>query len=341
MDKANKIIIAFNYELGQTFNIFEGLPENSEKFTWLCVNCKRELYYKHELGCFQHKGNLPCDFEPETREHKTMKYYWFKTFPKFNLITKRKLEQKIGDQIIDVYFELRNRKKVAIECQNSQISRNKLIERTKNYTNKDIYVLWIFNGYGSFVNEEKQPWNQEKVQVSLVENRIHQLYGGRVYYMNVLGNKIVNPPYALHYAPYFEHKTTDLNYLGYDKYYRKIKSTVVGNIPNFKIICVDYKGYKLARFMDKHVSILCVEEINRFLRDLCRKSSRKKNKKDAVLKIPINSIISSIEKRFGYYLPYIILKKSNKVKKIKIRKEIDKSYNIQEFIMVKISDFIY
>ncbi|GAG86854.1 unnamed protein product [marine sediment metagenome] len=38
------------------------------------------MYYKKELGSFQHKGNLPCEFEPETQVHKTMKLYYFKEF---------------------------------------------------------------------------------------------------------------------------------------------------------------------------------------------------------------------------------------------------------------------
>ena len=340
MDKAKKIILAFNYDLGKIFNVLDGLPMNFENYTWLCTTCKKQIYYMEDLRCFQHKGNKNCGFEPESIEHKTMKSFWYEKFPEFNLIKTRKLEYKIGDQIIDVYFELHNRKKIAVECQNSQISSKKLVERTKNYTNKDIHVLWVFNGCGSFVSDEKNPRNEDGKGVLGVEKKAHNLYGGRVYYMNVSGNTIIDPPFCLHFAPYFEHKTSDFNYLGYDKYYKDKRSTVVGMIPSLKILCVEYKGYKLARFMDKHVSPSCTDQINNSIREYFYKNVAKKDIENGILQIPIKSLISSVEKRFGFFLPYLILKKSRKIKKIKVEKVLDDKYAIQDVISIKISDYL-
>ncbi|HDZ19543.1 hypothetical protein LCGC14_1187030 [marine sediment metagenome] len=84
-------------------------------------------------------------------EHKTMKNYWYNIFPKFNDIKSRKLEYWFEDQVADVYFELQDGNKVAIECQNSPITSQNLIKRTKKYASKDIYVLWVFNRLGSCV----------------------------------------------------------------------------------------------------------------------------------------------------------------------------------------------
>lgn len=340
MEKDKNIILAFNSDLGEVFNVLDGLPKNPENFTWMCVNCKRRVHYVENIGYFRHKGDKSCDFEPETIEHKTMKQYWYDIFPKFNLINSRKLEYRIGDQIIDVYFKLRNGKKIAIECQNSQISAKKLIDRTKNYTMKDIYVLWIFNGYGSFVSDKKNPLNEDNVSVIGVERRVHRLYGGRVYYMNVLGDKILNPPYALHFAPFFKHKTTDFNYFGYDKYYKDKRSIVCGTIPNFKIVWDVYNGFKLARFMDKSESSLCVDQILDHIKKICRDKSRVKRIKNGTLIIPFDSIISNVEERFGYFLPHLLIKKSRKIKKLGIEKVVDNKWHIHECITIKISDYL-
>jgi len=196
MEKDKNNILAFNFELGKIFNTLEGLPKDFQNYTWLCTICKKRIFYNKELDCFLHKGYRNYCFEPETIEHKTMKAFWYIMFPKFNPVSSKKFEYKIGDQIADVYFKLKNKKKVVIECQNSQISKKKLIERTKNYSNKDIYVLWIFNGLGSCISDKKNPRNEDGIGVLGVEKRIHSLNGGRVYYMNVSGKKVINSPFA-------------------------------------------------------------------------------------------------------------------------------------------------
>ncbi len=340
MEKDKKNILAYNFELGKIFNILDGLLEDFQNFTWLCTICKKPLFYNEDLNCFLHKGNRIYCFEPETIEHKTMKAYWYVMFPKFNQVSLKKLEYKIGDQIADVYFELRNGKKVVIECQNSQISKRKLIERTKNYTSKGIYVLWIFNGHGTCVSDKKNPKIEEEVGVLGMEKRVHSLYGGRVYYMNVLGKKIVNPPFALHLTPFFKHKESEYNYLGYDKYYKDKRSTILGKIPDYKIICIEDKGYKLAQFTDKHVSTLCTEQINRHIRGICQKKILKGETINDMINISLKSIISEVKNQYGFHLPHLILKKSKKIKKISIIKLLDDKYNIHDVITVRISDYL-
>ena len=48
--------------------------------------------------------------------------------------------------------------------------------------------------------------NIEKVQVLKEEKRVHDLYSGRIYYMNVEGDEVLEEPYAIHFSPYFEHR---------------------------------------------------------------------------------------------------------------------------------------
>lgn len=340
MEKDKKIVHAFNFELGKIFNVLDGLPTNSQKYTWLCTICKKPLFYYQDSDSFLHKGNRNFCFEPETIEHKTMKAYWYLMFPKFNPVSFKKLEYKIGDQIADVYFELSNGKKVAIECQNSQISKRKLIERTKNYTHKGIYVLWIFNGYGRCVSDKKNPENIDEVGVLGLEKRIHSLYGGRVYYMNVSGKKIIDSPFALHFSPFFRHKDSKINYFGYDKYYRDKRSATLGRLLNYKILCIEDKGYKLARFTDKHLSILCSEHINRCIKQICQNNLLNGKTIYDSIEIPLNLIISRVKARYGLYLPHLLLKKSKTIKKLNLEKFFDENYNIKYKITVQISDYL-
>ncbi|MFX1418465.1 MAG: competence protein CoiA family protein [Promethearchaeota archaeon] len=340
MEKDKKIIYAFNFELGKSFNVLDGLPPNFQKYTWLCTICKKPIFYNRDSDCFLHKGHRNYCFEPETIEHKTMKVFWYVMFPKFNSVNSKKLEYKIGDQIADVYFELKTGEKIVIECQNSQISKRKLVERTKNYTHKDIYTLWIFNGHGTCVSDRKNPQNADEIGVLGMEKRVHSLYGGRIYYMNVSGRKIINSPYVLHFAPFFEHKKSDYNYLGYDKYYKDKRSVVLGKIPNYKVLYMEVKGYKIARFSDKHVSSLCTEQIILGIKEICRRSLLNGKAIEDEIKIPISSIISKLRNRYGFHLPYLLLKKSNKIKTISFEKSFNSNYDINDEITVNIFDYI-
>ncbi len=340
MEKEKKIIHAFNFELGNVFNILDGLPSDPQNYTWLCTICKKSLIYNLDLDCFLHKGNRNYCFEPETIEHKTMKAYWYMMFPKFNQISSKKIELRIGDQIADVYFELKNGKRVAIECQNSQISKRKLIERTKNYSHKDIYTLWIFNGHGTCVSYKKNPQNEEGIGVLGMEKRVHSLYGGRIYYMNVIGRKIIDPPYALHFAPFFENKKSDYNYLGYNKYYKDKRSAILSKIPNYKILCMDVKGYKLARFTDKHLSVSCIEEINSIITTYCRAVVTDVKDEPDIIEIPLRWIISQLEVRYGFHLPYLLLRKSQNIRRVNLEKIFDEKYEINEIIRVQVSDYL-
>jgi competence CoiA-like predicted nuclease len=270
-----------------------------------------------------------------------MKEYWYYTFPLVNPIIKRQLEFRFEDQIADVYFELRDGNKVAIECQNSPITKKKIIERTKKYTKKDIFVLWIFNGSGTCVSEEKRPSNIEKVRVLGEEKRLHNLYGGRIYYMNVVGNEVIHEPYALHYSPYFENKRSETSIYGRDKYYKECQSATVGDIPSYKIVCNEYNGYKLARFMDKNVSISCTEQLLTYIREICfKRIDTGTIDENFEFNIPVDSVIELVKEEYGYYLPYLILKRSRKINKIKFGKTIDEKYKVRELITFRTTDYL-
>ncbi|MBA7700501.1 hypothetical protein ES703_109215 [subsurface metagenome] len=339
--ESKEVLIAYNVELGRIFKVHYGLPKNPQNYTWICRNCDKPVFYNQYENCFKHRGQKPEGFEPETIEHKAMKNYWYSVFPKFNHIKSRHREYWFEDQVADVYFELRDRKKVAIECQNSPITSKKLIERTKKYTAKDIYVLWVFNGSGTCVSEEKRPANIGKIRVLKEEKRAHNLYGGRIYYMNVVGEEVIEDPYPIHFSPYFENKELETSIYGHDKYYKEFQSATVGNIFTYKILCVEYKGHKLARFMDKSVSISCTEQLLICLRELCLKKIDARDVDErGESKIAVSSIIDLVREEFGYFLPYLILKRSKRIKKVRFERLLDEKYNLQDTICVRISDYV-
>jgi len=337
-----EVLAAVNLELNRVFKANYKLPKNPQNYSWQCLKCKKPLFYNQNENCFKHRGQKPEGFEPETIEHKTMKDYWYHIFPLFNSIKVRMKEYWLGDQVADVYFELQeNGEKVAIECQNSPISSKKLMERTTKYTVKGIYVLWVFNASGSCVSEEKFPHNNEKAQVLKEEIRVHNLYSGRIYYMNVVGEDVIHPPYAIHFSPYFEHKKLEGNIYGRDHYYRKLKNIVYGKIPTYKIICSDYSNYKLARFMDKNMSVLCLDHLKACIREFCVVKMRKcelDNNSD--IKIPVEKVIDQVKEEFGYYLPYLLLKRSKKIKKMRFERLLDESYKIQDTLTIKVADYV-
>ena len=336
------VIAAVNVELNRVFKVNYNLPDNPQNYSWRCIECKKPLFYNPNLNCFKHRGQKPEGFEPETVEHKTMKDYWYHIFPLFNSIKNRKLEYWLGDQIADVYFELQeNDEKVAIECQNSPISSKKIMERTAKYTNKGIYVLWVFNASGSVVSEQKAPRNNKNVRVLKEETRVHNLYSGRIYYMNVVGEEVIHPPYAIHFSPYFEYRGLEGNIFGREKYYRGLKNAVYGNIPTYKIICSDYSKYKLARFMDKNMSVLCIDHLKACIREFCA-VKMKSNELDinSDIKIPIDLVIDQVKEEFGYYLPYLLLKRSKKIKKVRFERILDENYRIQDTLTIKGTDHL-
>ena len=181
----------------------------------------------------------------------------------------------------------------------------------------------------------------EKVSVLKEEKRTHNLYSGRFYYMNVEKDIVDEDPYPIHFSPYFENKKLDHNIFGHDKYYRKFQSATVGEIFSYKILCIEYKGYKLARFMDKNVSISCTEQLLTCIRNICYKivDEGEENTK-AEFNVPVNDIIDMVKEEFGFFLPYLILKRSKRIKKVSFEKVINNDFKIRDMVAFKTSDFV-
>ncbi|MBA7579453.1 hypothetical protein ES708_21324 [subsurface metagenome] len=234
---------AYCEKLKEFYNTSDGLPENPKNFDWRCPACKERLMhvnksYNNRIEHFRHFSKNKCyNYEPETKEHLLMKDYCYRALLNNNPV-KRQLEYIIGDQIIDVFFELETGEKIAIECQCSSISVEKLLERTKKYEEKGFYTLWILGSEGSITGKYKSnvyyPRKSDgKVKkVTAVEKALHEIYG-RVYYFDTTG----------YISPYSWH----IYSLGFSDYkgenYRILKNSKwVKKLDDFtsKIICMDY-----------------------------------------------------------------------------------------------------
>lgn len=200
--------------------------------------------------------------ESESFEHLRIKEYFYENLPLDNEIDVIKKEFLIGNRKADVYCKLINGKEIVIEIQHSMILTKDLIQRTKEYNENGCYVLWVFNG-SSF---ERYPKLEDNIPYLSFEKCSHMLYRGRVYYINMTKYGIHSPVYPLHFANYYERKSSTYGF----RYYRnsiKKKSVIPSNIPSLKFKTFKNKGYKLAGFYDENIRKRCIQEIKQFLID--------------------------------------------------------------------------
>ncbi|MBY9011949.1 MAG: hypothetical protein KGD70_06215, partial [Candidatus Lokiarchaeota archaeon] len=140
----------------------------------------------------------------ESSSHKAIKLFLYKyIYENDKSVVTRSLEKYLGNRFADVYLQLKTGQEIAIEVQNSKISPKELLDRTKDYNKQGVYVLWILYGEGKCVASPKYPLDAKLVKISLAENTLHRIYGGRVYYVNldIRNNKAtLQTPFALHFS---------------------------------------------------------------------------------------------------------------------------------------------
>lgn len=200
--------------------------------------------------------------QAESFEHLRIKEFFFENIPLDNDIDVIKKEFPIGNRKADVYCKLTNGKEIVVEIQHSLILTKNLLQRTKEYNENNCHVLWIFNG-SSF---ERFPKIEDNVRYTSFEKCSQMLYRGRVYYINMTKYGIHSPVYPLHFANFYERKSSPYGF----QYYRKSankKSIIPSTIPSLLFKTFRNKGYKLAGFYDKNIRKSCIEEIKQFLAD--------------------------------------------------------------------------
>lgn len=128
--------------------------EKEENKIFFCECCNSEVILKKglsKLHHFAHKSNTECIYKTnESEEHLHIKEEIYKSLLNFNFIKNLEMEKFLGNAISDIYFE-KNNQKIAVEIQLSNLTKEKIIERTLRYKEKDIHVIWI-HSYKQFLN---------------------------------------------------------------------------------------------------------------------------------------------------------------------------------------------
>lgn len=263
----------------------------------------------------------------ESIYHKAIKQLIFKSATeKNNPIIEKSLEKHFGNRRADVYFKLKSGEEIVVEVQNSKITVKEIRQRTEDYNKKNIFVLWILHGMGSCVASSKLPKDIKDTKISTIENFLHRMYFGRVYYINLnySNNKTTSSaPFALHFSPSWKKKIRKMFHSHYDKYF--IRNINYAKIPSWNLLTVNYNGFKLARFYDKNIKSILKKEIFKFVLNNF-KNSQKHYKYKIIRKLVLNRFSC----KYGRYLTLDSFSDLIKEKKLdleekyilKIKKEI-------------------
>ena len=198
----------------------------------------------------------------ESFQHLKIKRYFMKNLPHSNDIKKISEEVIIGNRVADIFCQLTNNKKIVIEVQHSMILTKEIIQRIKDYNKHDCHLLWVFNA-SSF---DRLPKNESPIQILNFEKACHELYKGRVYYINAEDSGFHTPLYPIHFTTYHEEKILPVGF----RYYRKSRSrrsAILGNLEDLRLKLFKNKGLFLARFNDKNIREKCFSDIKQFLDD--------------------------------------------------------------------------
>ena len=201
----------------------------------------------------------------ESFAHKVIKnLFYSKILENDSNIIEASLEKYFETRRADVYFKFKSGEEVVVEIQNSPITSKEITARTKDYNNRGIYVLWVFYGDGKCLGSPKSPNHLKNMKISPAEMRLHQLYRGRVYYVNITYQHEefkTTPPYALHFS--FSDKFSPILFRKrFDSFF--IRHVNFSSIYKWNLLCATYGNYKIARFYDRSVKNTLIESLRRF-----------------------------------------------------------------------------
>jgi hypothetical protein len=252
---------------------------------------------------------------PESFEHLRIKEFLYMNLPNDNHLDIVKLEHNIGNRIADVYLKFKDGNEVVIEIQHSKITIEDIKQRTKDYTEKGLYVIWILDG----ITFNRYPYYEENVLLTKTEKELHKMYRGRVYYMNLNKEEMLTPLYPLHFAPFYKRRIFNPDFYYYSKSMSR-NSIIPGSLSSLKIRSFRNFGYRLARFLDPDIRRLCYEVINIFIQNYDRKFCNFKDTSNLSSKLdPRKAIIYLIVRKFqpvfGLHLLYDILRRMSLILK--------------------------
>jgi len=157
-----------------------------------CPSCKDGVLVKKGRIKTHHFAHIPptnCAYGVgESEVHRKAKAEIYEALSKHPSVTNLKLERYLEEVRPDISFYL-NDIPIAIEVQVSTLPLDTIDRRTKAYTRRGIYILWISPYDSELRNERYAPHAWEKY--------LHTLYFGKVYYW--LSDETLLP---VHFAEY-------------------------------------------------------------------------------------------------------------------------------------------
>lgn len=125
--------------------------------------------------------------------------------------------------------------------------------------------------------------------------------------------------------------------------YEKRRSIISGSSPSLELVFMDLKkSFKLARFRDKSIESQCFDDIKVNIKRICvlkHKENGKNWNNDTTLKIEVKDIISRLEKKYGFFLPYNLMRWRKKALKIrKVGFMLDENRLFKDQILINVKD---
>jgi hypothetical protein len=190
-----------------------------------------------------------------------------------------------------------------------------------------MFVLWILHGKGNSVASPKLPEDKKDVKISPAEKLLHKIYGGRVYYVNVnkyFHKNTITFPFAIHYS-LSDKKPKKSFRKNYEYFYYRNSNYVM--IYNWKLLCVEYNGFKIARFYDKNIKISLKNQILKFIQEFIKIYALNYEKKSKTKKL-VKNIFKEYSSTYGkaIIIEAINLLKENIQINEKYFNKINKSY---------------
>lgn len=249
--------------------------------------------------------------------HKILKKSIYQNIYENNDIVEYSLEKYFGNRFADIYFKLNNNQDIVIEIQNSAITIKEIINRTKDYNQKGIYVLWILHGNGKCVASPKEPRDKKKIKISLAESFLHKMYGGRVYYINLIKSRkkvSITLPFALHFSKLSNKRKRGMFKTRFHFFFYRDSNFI--KVSNWRLLCTEFSDFKIARFYDKSLKVLLKEEI---LKKIPLKTNKVIKTKKSLYRI-----INCFKKKYGEYILLTVLIELNKQNVIQLSHKLIK-----------------
>lgn len=228
------------------------------KNKYYCPDCGSELVLKQgtkNIWHFSHKdSSIVCKYRKgegaESIAHQYMKKIIKEVIEEHNDCIISELEWQVGNRIADYYFEVRDRfgkvKKIAVECVHKHTNISEFRDKTVEYADNNVYVLWVFNLSKFFLNKDNS--FKEEVSVKEILKEAHTMYFGKVYALDI-SNRVI---YGIHLS----------------KVYRNVESVSFVNMDSGEQ--VDVGGYSYA-LKSRRVPVPCL--INEFKINSFKKSN--------------------------------------------------------------------